>query len=60
MLGGAPVLVRQGRLLAAAFHPELTADRRVHRLFADMCAATSSTGDADGDEGGRVGLFAGR
>jgi 5'-phosphate synthase pdxT subunit len=31
------VLVRQGPVLASAFHPELTADRRVHRLFAEMC-----------------------
>jgi 5'-phosphate synthase pdxT subunit len=30
------VLVRQGRCLAAAFHPELTADPRIHRLFLDM------------------------
>jgi 5'-phosphate synthase pdxT subunit len=37
-LGGDPVLVRQGSVLAAAFHPELTADRRVHRMFAEMCA----------------------
>jgi 5'-phosphate synthase pdxT subunit len=59
-LDGAPVLVRQGRLLAAAFHPELTPDRRVHGLFADLCAATTAAGDGDGDEGGRVGLFAGR
>jgi 5'-phosphate synthase pdxT subunit len=50
---GAPVLVRQRHLLAAAFHPELTPDRRVHRLFAEMCAATSTSGDG-------VGLFAGR
>ena len=35
---GEPVLVRQGRLLAATFHPELSADRRVHRLFRDMAA----------------------
>ncbi|MFC1543407.1 pyridoxal 5'-phosphate synthase glutaminase subunit PdxT [Candidatus Neomarinimicrobiota bacterium] len=28
-----PVLVRQGRHLGAAFHPELTNDTRVHRLF---------------------------
>lgn len=35
---GAPVLVRQGRLLAAAFHPELTGDGRVHGLFLDLCA----------------------
>lgn len=31
-----PVLVRQGRLLAATFHPELSTDRRVHRFFVDM------------------------
>jgi len=30
---GSPVLVRQGNILAATFHPELSADRRVHRLF---------------------------
>jgi 5'-phosphate synthase pdxT subunit len=28
-----PVLCRQGAVLVAAFHPELTGDRRVHRLF---------------------------
>jgi 5'-phosphate synthase pdxT subunit len=28
-----PVLVEQGRHLAATFHPELTADHRVHKLF---------------------------
>ncbi len=31
--GGAPVLIRQGRYLAATFHPELTPDPRVHRLL---------------------------
>jgi pyridoxal 5'-phosphate synthase glutaminase subunit Pdx2 len=30
-LGGEPVLVRQRNVTAAAFHPELTADDRVHR-----------------------------
>ncbi len=30
---GDPVLVEQGRHLAATFHPELTADSRVHRIF---------------------------
>ncbi len=34
---GVPVLVRQGLILACAFHPELTPDRRVHRMFVDMC-----------------------
>jgi 5'-phosphate synthase pdxT subunit len=29
------VLAQQGRLLAAAFHPELTADLRIHKLFID-------------------------
>jgi len=33
--GGLPVLVRQGRLLAGTFHPELTEDRRVHRMLLD-------------------------
>jgi len=36
--GQSPALVRQGNVLASCFHPELTADRRVHRLFAAMCA----------------------
>ena len=30
---GNPVLVEQGRHLAATFHPELTADPRIHELF---------------------------
>lgn len=30
---GHPVALRQGPLLATAFHPELTGDDRVHRLF---------------------------
>lgn len=32
---GTPVLVRQGRLLASTFHPELSDDVRVHRYFLD-------------------------
>jgi len=32
-VGGDPVLVRQGPLLAAAFHPELSGDLRLHQLF---------------------------
>ena len=34
--GGDPVLVRQGNLLAATFHPELSDDLRVHQLFLDI------------------------
>ena len=33
---GRIVAVRQGQLLATAFHPELTPDRRIHELFADI------------------------
>jgi 5'-phosphate synthase pdxT subunit len=33
---GAPVLVRQGTLLASTFHPEMTGDNRVHELFLEM------------------------
>ena len=35
-LGGKPVLARQGNMLVSAFHPELTADDRVHRYFVEM------------------------
>lgn len=39
--GDAPVVVRHGALLASAFHPELTDDARLHRLFvADAVART--------------------
>jgi pyridoxal 5'-phosphate synthase pdxT subunit len=34
--GGRPVLVRQGRVLAATFHPELTDDATVHNYFLEM------------------------
>jgi 5'-phosphate synthase pdxT subunit len=33
---GFPVLVREGHLLAATFHPELSSDPRVHQLFLDL------------------------
>jgi 5'-phosphate synthase pdxT subunit len=35
---GRIVAVRQGNLLATAFHPELTGDLRVHRFFVTMAA----------------------
>ena len=35
-LDGEPVLVRDGRLLLASFHPELTEDLRVHELFLQL------------------------
>jgi 5'-phosphate synthase pdxT subunit len=39
-LDGVPVLVRHADVLASSFHPELTKDRRVHRLFVEMCGVT--------------------
>jgi 5'-phosphate synthase pdxT subunit len=37
---GSPTLVRQGHLLAATFHPELSHDKRVHQLFVDSVTAS--------------------
>ncbi len=39
---GDPVLVRQGNLLAATFHPELGEDRRVHQFFLDLVRASTT------------------
>ena len=33
---GRPVAVKQGHMLATAFHPELTDDARMHKLFVGM------------------------
>lgn len=34
-VGGVPVVVRQGHVLAASFHPEMTAELRIHRYFVE-------------------------
>jgi 5'-phosphate synthase pdxT subunit len=34
--GSDPVAVRQGRTMAATFHPELSDDTRVHQAFLDL------------------------
>ena len=39
---GRIVAVRQGHLMATAFHPELTGDFRVHRYFAEMVRAATT------------------
>ncbi len=39
---GFPVLIRQGHTMAATFHPELSADRRVHQLFVDTVVSEKS------------------
>lgn len=38
--GAHPVLVRQGAILGAAFHPELTEDRTVHALFLEVASGS--------------------
>lgn len=38
--GSEPILVEQGLHLAATFHPELTADTRLHKLFLDKVRST--------------------
>jgi pyridoxal 5'-phosphate synthase pdxT subunit len=38
---GRIVAIRQGCVLATAFHPELTGDRRVHQLFCEMVRESS-------------------
>jgi len=40
---GFPVLVEQGHIMAATFHPELSTDRRVHQRFVDLVRAWPST-----------------
>lgn len=34
--GNDPVLVRQGKTMAATFHPELSDDKRVHKAFLEL------------------------
>ncbi len=34
--GNDPVVVREGKAMAATFHPELSQDRRVHQAFLDL------------------------
>jgi pyridoxal 5'-phosphate synthase pdxT subunit len=42
--GKDPVAVRQGRAMAATFHPELSEDTRVHQAFLDLiCSCGSDT-----------------
>ena len=49
---GFPVLVRQGHLLVATFHPEMTADTRVQQLFLEMVRRHKKAGRQSG--GGSV------
>jgi 5'-phosphate synthase pdxT subunit len=46
---GTIVAVRQGNVVATSFHPELTADRRVHALFVDLVRADMASRSRAGD-----------
>jgi pyridoxal 5'-phosphate synthase pdxT subunit len=44
--GGDPVMARQGSVLVAAFHPEVTEDGAVHRYFCDMVRRAAAAREA--------------
>jgi 5'-phosphate synthase pdxT subunit len=43
-LDGEPVLLREGRTIVAAFHPELTDDTRIHERFLELVREESRVG----------------
>ena len=51
---GRPVAVQEGNLLATAFHPELTADARIHRYFVEMAGGPAFDQSAPQIEAPRV------
>jgi len=48
---GKPVLVQQGRIMAATFHPELTDDAAIHRKFLELAASAHGAGASNGKRG---------
>jgi 5'-phosphate synthase pdxT subunit len=46
---GQPVLIRQGHILIATFHPELTRDASVHEYFLQMARGENSAADKKND-----------
>jgi 5'-phosphate synthase pdxT subunit len=53
--GGHPVAARDATRIVAAFHPELTDDRRLHRLFVDGIRAQAAGASSEHKEDTRVG-----
>ena len=43
---GTPVAVRSGKMMATAFHPELTDDARVHKMFLHLANGDAGSGPA--------------
>jgi len=56
---GKIVAVRQGRLVATSFHPELTGDLRLHALFVELVRQAAAEGAGDHAGGGGAGAGAG-
>jgi 5'-phosphate synthase pdxT subunit len=54
-----PVLCRQGSVLVASFHPEVTGDHRVHALFTSMVAGSGAEAGAGVEAGSGAGAGAG-
>jgi 5'-phosphate synthase pdxT subunit len=52
---GEPVLVREGNIIAATFHPELGGDQRVHRLFVEIAQANYPFMETNNDKGLQMG-----
>jgi pyridoxal 5'-phosphate synthase pdxT subunit len=50
---GHPIAVREGNLLAVAFHPELAGETRLHRLLLGMNGAQRSAGSRSDEDPGR-------
>ncbi len=48
---GHPVVVRQGAILATAFHPEVTGDDRLHAAFVTLVREAREVASADPDAG---------
>jgi 5'-phosphate synthase pdxT subunit len=45
--GEEPVVVRHGNIMAASFHPELSGETRLHRLWLDGLAAEARNSDSN-------------
>jgi 5'-phosphate synthase pdxT subunit len=53
-IDGHPVLARDGRLLVAAFHPELTDDTRIHELFLNQVQEVTRVDSAERARGAKA------
>ena len=49
---GKPVLVQQGRMIAATFHPELTGDTKIHERFVRASSQSRAGSKANGEKRG--------